>query len=466
MGTWAENEFQTLELGDVRRTRRLAQMVDTLVRRPGMSLPRTFRSKADLNAAYYAYNSKRISPQAIRDAHKDATVERVSALPLVIVASDTTSLDFTTHEAVQGLGHLEGRRNLGLLAHTAFAVTPDGLALGSLHQEVWARELKEKGKRHTRKAREVAEKESQKWLNALEAVQQAVPETTTAVLTGDRESDVYALFAYPRNQHVELLVRSAQNRRVEGEHELLHEVVRAVLPCGSLTVEVRAADGRAARTASLSLRYTTLSILPPKRIPKKSGLKPIAVQAVLAEEENAPPGVKTPLCWLLLTTLPVSSAQEAARVVSYYGRRWMVERFHFVLKSGCRIEQLQLGTVEALETALALANIVAWKLLNLTYLARLTPDVSCEAVFEPVEWQALCCHLNQTPTPPKKPPTLRQAARMVAKLGGFLGRKCDGEPGVKTIWQGLVTLDACVAMYVTLSGKRPPRDRLWTFRER
>lgn len=465
MRSWAGEELRTMEVGDVRRPRRLAVILDTWVRRPGKSLPQTFRSKADLNATYYALNSEHVRPKDILAAHRDATVARLQAHPLVIVPNDTTSLDYTTHHSVDGLGHLESKSRVGLLAHTAIAVTPDGVMLGTLHQETWARDPEEKGKKHTRKQRETDQKESQKWLSTVEAVQGAIPETTTAVVTGDREADLHALFAMPREPHVELLVRSAQNRRVEGEHKLLRDAVRAVLPCGKLEVEVRGADNRVARTAQLTLRYTTVSLLPPSGTPKKKGLQPVEVQAVLAEEENPPAGVKNPLSWLLLTTLPVGSAGQAAQMVNYYRRRWMVERFHFVLKSCCGIEKLELGSIDALVTALVLSNIVAWKLLNLTYLARQQPDISCEVVFEQAEWEALCCHARQTPKPPKKPPTLREATRMVAQLGGFLGRKCDGEPGVKTIWNGLVLLDQAVAMYTIMRGIAPPRDHLQTFRE-
>lgn len=460
---WAEAELRSLKLGDVRRPRRLARMLDTMVRRPGVSLPQTFGSKRDLNAAYYALNSEHTAPNAIRDAHRDATIERISGHSFVLVANDTTNIDLTTHDSVDGLGHLDGRGRLGMLAHTALALTPDGVVLGSLHQQVWCRDPATKGKKYKRATAETVDKESCKWLTTLDAVQSAIPETTRAVLVGDRESDLFDLFAHPRRTHVDLLVRSAQNRRVTGECALLKEAVEGVLPGGKLTMEVRSADGREARTAELTLRYTHLGIRAPKN--KTQGRAPIELSVVLAREEAPPPNVKEPLCWLLLTTLPLSTPGDAAQVVAFYRRRWMVERFHFVLKSGCRIEKLQLGSIEALETALALANIVAWKLLNLTHLARVSPDASCEIVFEPAEWEALVCHAKETAKPPKKPPTLREAIHLVAQLGGFLGRKSDGEPGVKTIWLGLQALDRLVSMYAIMTGKRPPRDRLQTFRE-
>lgn len=462
MYSWAFKEVSTLEIGDVRRPARIARMLERLCSKPGLSVPQACQSKAEMNAMYYAWNSEHITPQAILGSHRDATVERIRPLATVLVANDTTNLNLSTHDSIEELGYLDNKKGRGLLAHTAFAVTTEGLPLGLLHQECWSRLPDELGKKKTRKKRETEEKESKKWLTALDAICQAVPETTTAVVIGDRESDIYAYFAHPREAHVELLVRSAQNRRVEG-NAYLHDAVRSVLPCGTLTVEVPRADNRPVRTAKLTLRYTTVSILPPSDTPKKKGLKPVSVQVVLAEEETPPEGA-SPISWLLLTTLPVSNAGQATQCVAYYRQRWLIERFHFVLKSGCKVEQLQLCSLDAFETALATFNIVAWRLLHLTYQVRLTPDVPCDLVFEQAEWEALCVRVNKK-SPPRKPPTLRDAVRMVAQLGGFLGRKGDGEPGVKTLWLGLAALHECVETYAAMREISPPRQHLQTFRE-
>lgn len=464
MSSWATRELQSLDLGDVRRSRRLARMVATLTMHPSMSVPRAFQSKAEMNAAYYSWNSPYVTPQAIRAAHRDATVARLSTLPLVLVPNDTTNLDFTTHESVAGLGYLDGRGRFGLMCHTATALTPEGLMLGILHQECWSRMPEEKGKSKDRAKLPLCEKESQKWVTTLDAVGAAVPETTVAVVVGDRESDVYGVFAHPRDAHVELLVRSAQNRRLSRD-TLLWETVEAEASCGTLTVEVGRADGKPARQAQLTLRYKTVKVLAAKNAPGRKSLPGVEVQALLALEE-APPAGTEPLRWFLLTTLAVSSGEDAARVVGYYARRWSIERYHFVLKSGCKVEDLQLESIDALETALATYSIVAWRLLHLTYQARLTPDAPCDLVFEPAEWEALCCRISKKPTPPKKPPTLREAVRMVASLGGFLGRKSDGEPGVKTIWLGLGALHESVEMYTAMRGIAPPRQHPRSCRER
>jgi hypothetical protein len=151
-------------------------------------------------------------------------------------------------------------------------------------------------------------------------------------------------------------------------------------------------------------------------------------------------GEAEPIEWLLLTTLPVSSAEQAAEKVRWYTQRWLIEVFHRTLKTGCGIENRQAKSERTLEAALAVDAVVAWRVMWLTKLGRETPDVPCSIFFEEEEWQALHCVVHQTKTPPEEPPRLRDAVRMVAGLGGFLGRKGDGEPGAQTIWRGLERL--------------------------
>jgi hypothetical protein len=184
------------------------------------------------------------------------------------------------------------------------------------------------------------------------------------------------------------------------------------------------------------VRYRALAMPPPHHHLKRGQLKPLSLWAILVQEEAPSAGV-TPIVWLLWTSLPITDLDAALRCVRWYSYRWLIERYHFVLKSGCRLEDLQLAEAARLERALATYCIVAWRLLWLTYEARQNPDTPCDRVLERSEWQALYCRIHKTSRPPATPPTLRQAVRWIAQLGGFLGRKADGEPGVQTIWLGL-----------------------------
>lgn len=153
---------------------------------------------------------------------------------------------------------------------------------------------------------------------------------------------------------------------------------------------------------------------------------------VVHAKETDPPEATEGVDWLLLTTLPVTSLEDAVEKINWYTLRWRIERFYYVLKSGCRIEELQFETIDKPKKAIALYSLVAWRILWLTYQARETPEASCATILERYEWQALCCMVNNTPVLPDTPPTLQESVRLIGKLGGHLGRKGDGMPGVKT----------------------------------
>lgn len=274
------------------------------------------------------------------------------------------------------------------------------------------------------------------------------------VTVADREADIYELFALERQENSQLLIRGNHNRRVNHEAKYLRSCMAQTDPCGQLVVEVPRGDERPARQATLTIRFATLEIQPPRGHLHYSQLQPLKIQVVLAEEENPPKGV-TAISWLLLTTLAVNCFADAVQCVRWYSYRWLIERYHYVLKSGCRVEELQLETADRIERALATYCIVAWRLLWLTYEARMNPDAPCDTVLETHEWQALYCTIHQSSTHPSQPPSLQQAVWWIAQLGGFLGRKHDGNPGVKTIWRGLRRLHDIAATWKLLRPDSP-----------
>ncbi|HEY9662165.1 MAG TPA: IS4 family transposase, partial [Allocoleopsis sp.] len=288
------------------------------------------------------------------------------------------------------------------------------------------------------------DKESQRWLNSLELTAQRIPSDIPWIMVGDREADIYELFMLAYTDQANFLVRAAQNRVVQLNHTasetlLLETAIGQIPVSGQVELEVCRTPERAPRSVTLSVRFATLELQPPRNRPRQDGLLPLPVQVILAEEE-CPPAGEEAIRWLLLTTLEVNDLQDARQCLRWYSYRWLIERYHYVLKSGCHIEQLQLETADRIERALATYAIVAWRLLWLTYLMRQCPEQACDNVFEPNEWQALYCTIHHTSVLPLIPPTLHECVRWIAQLGGFIGRKGDGEPGVKTIWRGLKRL--------------------------
>ena len=453
MNTFFSQELRFADLGDQRLNRRLERLVTALADKPAASVPHALDDWGQTKAAYRFWDNERVDPDDIRRAHRQATVDRLPDAGVVLAIQDTTALSFTSHKAVRGLGYLTQRHQRGLLVHSLLAARDDGVPLGVVHQEVWARSRKRFGRRRSRARRRTARKESRRWLTAMQEAAALAGPRRSVVVVADREADLFDLFAAPRPAGVDLLVRAKPRRRLHRGARLLGEAAAAAPVLGALTVTLPRADNRPARTATLALRAAAVTLERPSVHPRRRFLRPAPAWVILAEQTDAAPG-ETPLRWLLLTTRPIRTAEAAAQAVLWYSRRWLIERLHFVLKSGCRIEELQLETAARLRRALATYLLVAWRLLWLTYEARRRPDEPSATVWQAAELEVLLRHFQLPLDGP--PPTLREAVRLVARLGGFLNRRGDGEPGVKCLWRGWRELQAMAKGYrLGLQGSSP-----------
>jgi hypothetical protein len=448
--SWAVTEFAEAELGDVRRTQRVIAVATQLAQQPGASFPEACGNRAALKATYRLLDNEAVAPEELLASHVGATYERVVRVPVVLAVQDTTEVDWTGHPATSGLGPLGSPAHQGLMVHTTLAMTPERVPLGLLAQEVWARDPEAVGQRATRKQRPIAEKESRKWLQSVAAVNEARHECphTRFLSVGDREADVYDLFVMEREAGVDLLVRAAWDRRVAHEERYLWASVLAQPVAEIIPVSVPRHKDHPARTAVVTLRYGAVELCPPCQR-RGEGLPSVTVWAVHVGEEYPPQGVE-PLEWLLLTTCAVTSATDAQQRVEWYTCRFGIEVWHKVLKSGCRIETRQLESAARLQCGLTLFSVIAWRILYATMLSRTLPELPCTVVLALEEWQALYCVTHHTPTPPATPPSLQEAVQWLARLGGFLGRPSDGEPGVTALWRGFQHLADLTRMYCLL----------------
>jgi hypothetical protein len=361
----------------------------------------------------------------ILQAHYESTLERLKGEKIVLAVQDTTSLDYSTHPETEDLGIIgrgSQRDIIGLLLHDTMAYSPEGVPLGLVDVQCWARQ--EIGKSKLRGKLPIEQKESYKWLKSFQKsaeTQKRCP-GTTLISIGDREADIYALFELAQNKAAaggpELLVRARHDRLVGEGQEHLWEHLSQQTTSGVLEVKIPRRGKNRSRIATLEVRFAQVCLKPPK---KKSG-EELPIWAILAKEINTP-GENEPVEWLLLTTLEVATFEQAVEKIRWYTIRWNIEIYHRTLKSGCKIEERQLCTAARLETCLAIDMIVAWRIVYLTKLGRDTPNVPCTVYFEEDEWKALVAYTTRNPVPPETPPTLREATRMVATLGGFLGRK-------------------------------------------
>jgi hypothetical protein len=451
---WAQEEFGQARLHDARLVQRSCTLARDLYARPQAQLPQACGSRAKTKAAYRFLEHRRVTMQGLLQSHHQATTQRVATEKLVLAVQDTTSLNYSTHPATEMLGLIgtEPQGPIGMFVHSTLAFNEAGTPLGLLNVQCWARDPEEFGKKHQRYELPLEAKESVRWLRSLEAVAQVQAQcpNTRLVGVGDRESDIYELFVWAQAQlgRPALLVRAEQDRVLTEGHERLWEKVAGQPLAGTMELKVPRRESKPARQALMEIRYAQVELKAPKR---KAQMPSVRMWAVLAEEVDMPAGIE-PVEWMLLSTLPVETFESAVEKLRWYAGRWGIEVFHRVLKSGCQIETRQLTGADRLEACLAIDLVVAWRIYHLTKLGRETPNVPCTVYFEDHEWKALVAYTTQNPQPPSQPPSLREATRMVASLGGFLGRKSDGEPGTQTTWLGLQRLDDLAAMYLVMSG--------------
>ncbi len=450
---WTVEEFGGVCLGDARLEARVRILAADLYAKPQASLPQACGSRAKTKAAYRFFDHERTTMNALLQSHYEATRRRAGAHGTVLAVQDTTTLDYAAHQCTEGLGPVnnETDRAVGLLLHDTMAFSSEGTPLGLVDVQCWARDPEDRGKSARRHDLPIEQKESFKWLKSFQAavaLQKACSQTRV-VSVGDREADIYELLelATADTHGPKLLVRATRERLLDQEQGRLWEWLSQEPVRGIQELHVPRQKNRKARVARLQVRFAAVSVKPPKKKPKS---RPVHLWAVLAIEENAPEGIE-PLEWMLLTTAAVNDFSEACERLAWYAQRWGIEVYHKTLKSGCKIEQRQLGSADRLETCLAIDLVVAWLIYHLAKLGRETPEVPCTVYFEESEWKALVSFVTRNPIPPEKPPSLNEAMRMVAGLGGFLGRKGDGEPGAKTLWLGLQRLDDLTAMWVHMT---------------
>ena len=444
---WVRREFGGAKLGDRRLEARLLALAGAFFAKPQANIPQACGTPAAAKAAYRFFDHDRVTMDALLEPHHRATIDRMRRESVVLVAQDTSSLSYTLHAQMQGIGPISSRVDgpQGLMVHSALAFRPDGLPLGLLDIECWARDPREFGKKKQRHSKPIEAKESFKWIRALTPIGDAAGQcpSTRIVTLADRESDIFEYLLEARSRGLDVVVRAKENRALDQEVQRLWPHMHLRPKMGTIELQVPRHGRQPARTAEMSVHFGEVTLAPPH---DKQHLPPIRMWAVFAREELPPNEVKQPLEWMLLTTVPVTGLVDAVERVQWYARRWGIEVFHRILKSGCQIEDRQLGTADRLEACLAIDAVVAWRIHYLTWLGRATPDLPCTVAFDDDQWKAVIVFKTRKP-PPEQPPSLRQMIRSIAQLGGFLARKSDGEPGTQTLWRGLQRMDDITAAF-------------------
>lgn len=420
---WAADEFKSIDLGDKRLDKRAVLLAERLAEKPTASIPGACNGWAETQAAYRFLAQEELEWSDILRPHWECTEQRMRAHPVVLCLQDTTELDFNG-QSIEGMGPLSYEAQRGMYLHPTYAVSPVREPLGVLDAWMWARAPKDdSGVRP-------GAKESERWIEGYARVAELAEQmpNTQLVYVADRESDMMELMVQARelDNAADWLLRSRHNRALPEGGKLWVQVLKSE-PLGEIRFTLPRKKGHKARAVRQQIRARRVELA------DNNGGR-VEVTCIVATEVGALAGVK-PIEWRLLTNRKTEDLEAAAELIDWYRARWEIEMLFLVLKEGCRVEALQLSTMERVERALALFLVVAWRVARLMRLGRTLPDLEAELLFEADEWQAAYI-LAEKPVP-KTPPTLNEVIRTVAGLGGFLGRKGDGEPGVKTIWLGL-----------------------------
>jgi hypothetical protein len=452
---WAAEEFGGAELGDRRRTRRLMQVAGRLAVDPHGTLPQTFSVWSELKAAYRLLDEPDVTHQAVLAPHASRVWRECRRPGNYLFVEDTTAMDYSSHPAAKDLGPIGNGRQRGLYVHSTLAMRidswiaahePQVTIVGVAAQQCWVRTKRRGTARETWAARLARPRESQRWASVVEQVGPP-PEQARYTFVADREADIFETIRRCQVGRWDFLIRACQARALADQDGSIFDAVAAAPVVGKFRIALRSRPKRARRdkktgkpkrvrkahgprVAELEVRTCTVRLRAP-RGSVGSG-EPRTVHVVEAREVNAPAG-DDPIHWVLLTSWPCGDESEAMRVVKSYARRWLIEEYHKAFKTGTGIEDSQLATADRLLALLAILAVVAARLLNRKLLATTRPDeMTAGEELGDVGLRVLAATFGR----PDGGWTNRTVLRSIARLGGFLARKSDGEPGWITIWRG------------------------------
>jgi hypothetical protein len=443
---WVKEEMERLKTGDKRLDNRTKLVLQAIMEKPNLSFTQIFQSSGELKACYRLFDSDQLHSETILEPHLAKTTERIQAYTTVVIASDTTSLNYTTRISNPDSGYISSNHAQGFLMHTALATTLDRQPLGVVSAKFWARNKIKPEKKVHRDYLPIEEKESYRWIESYSVANKIARQcpNTQIIHVADREADLIELWetavrALQTGNAAHLIVRCNHNRTViptqENANSKLFEFGKHAPVIGHCEFELKdRATHSVIRNVKQCIRASSVYICPAYR----SGVeeRQVFLNLVFMEELDPPTGDE-PIQWYLLTTLPIQNNEDVQNIIRAYLSRWDIEILFRTFKTGCRAENRSLRTADRLYPMFALFLIVAWRINSLSRISRIHPELPCTVIFSEKEWQAAYVAINKSCQAHTTVPTLREMLIMVARLGGYLNRKNDPEPGAKVIWRGL-----------------------------
>ena len=456
---WSQDEFGDADIGDERRVRRLVQMAAAGLVRPAGMVTEVFSTSSGREGAYRLLENPEVVQSELTAAAGRAAARRCKSEKTVVVPMDGSSLNLRDPSRRRGLGPVGARASgaQGVLVMTSLAVDMKGATLGVLDQHYWTRsqgaslksQVRRRAKKKDRRPRD--QRESFLWVKCMRRVvgrMSVDARETTAWFQLDRGADCMEVLMEAADAKLCVTVRAIHDRCVRWPNgtdgRLLTSMARRPV-AGTYTVDVPARPNQTERTATMALRSA--------RIPLelKVGTKRrrvLEMDVVLATEQHAPHG-QTPLRWLLFTTRPVATVGDLRIVVSAYALRWRVEDFHKTWKSNaCNIEASKLGSKDAILRWATIMASVATRIEHIKHAARTTPDRPATELFTRDEIDATILLYSagltkiKVPYRPGDTPTVAEAVRWIASLGGHMGNTKTRPPGTKVLARGLAQVAA------------------------
>lgn len=458
-GRWAQQYFGKAELGDSRRTARLLLMGARAAENPDGRISAVFTDRAEREGAYDLLEGGFVQAADVVASIGDGTAAQCSRESYVYVPIDGSSLGLVDGTGCKGFGSVGAlaKGGGGLKVITAEAVSPQGVPIGVLDQQWWARvDAKQRGRKQKRREnlkRQAKDKETQHWLDAIEqACKRAQRSGTKIWFELDREADNKDILLKLTNSGHRFTVRSSWDRRVEAKGDqkrYLRRVVARQAVLGEYDLEVEPGPNRTARNARMVVR--TAQVVLQLRDRWTNRMQQLAVTAVWARETGrVPPGEKR-LDWLLLTNAPVTTIEQAMEVIRGYSLRWRIEELHKTWKSGdCNVESTQLRDAQAVMVWASILAAVAVRVERLKILSRTEPQLPATVELSSHEVLALVLlkgtARNGEPTASESALTIAQAVQWIAELGGYTGKSSGGAAGSITIGRGLEKLRAAARL--------------------
>ena len=443
-----ETDFESIEFGDRRLTKRLCKAVESMRQNAGKSVLGSGESRSQAKAFYRMLSNDKFDMGLVSETARKGTLNRINEAGggVVLLIQDTSDINLNGHKKTEGLGYCSEHVK-GIKLHSCIAVSPEGVPYGLLAQEYETRKEAKSGLSKTEKVnRPIEDKESHRWIRMVRLAAAAMPHQVRAINICDREGDFFEHYAELAMLDMPFVVRVAHDRKSVDDEKVVGNLRKTpAISRVAINIPRDSRRSRPARQTEMEIAYSYETIPRPARIKDENVAETVAVNFVRITELTPVDGDE-PIEWILATNLPLFDKGDVMNVVECYIQRWKIERFHFTLKSGMNAEKIQQRTYEKIKPVLLVYSVIALFIMAVTYLGRETPDMPCDLMFGEDEWKILYRIANKTRTAPERPYSMKEAVFYLAQVGGYKRSPSDGLPGLKSIWSGLSALHLAMSL--------------------